>query len=307
LAINGPTFVPAAGNCNTTLVGEATAFAGPYYNGAIPASNLRDALLLGAAIELYNVQPALTSSGTVELLQFKTPLNKTYQCAGNALVPNTPRAQMANQPYYQIRSLSGPSINGQPAVRSVWVPSDPLGQSYKDFNDPFSLGGDINSSSLPNTWSMSDGFYVLVTGATASTSVLRVRISLVYQFHPLDVVSSIVSQESAGPGASTRMLQSQLLKAIPSVSFMSTDESRNLVQSIFSTPTLDIDSVFNTALGVPISARVNAASNGFSVSTGTMMQLRTSRPQIEEEKVEDNSILSVKEKRGISGSKIAKF
>lgn len=54
----GNTFNPTAGDITPTL-GEAVYFRGPYWNGGPEACNLRDGMLIGAAINVYNVQSAL--------------------------------------------------------------------------------------------------------------------------------------------------------------------------------------------------------------------------------------------------------
>lgn len=115
-----------------------------------------------------------------------------------------PRALMANQPYYQIRSLTATSQEA--LLRALWVPVDPVDQSYSNYDSPISLGGSrYTTTGVPSPYAFNDGFYILVAGARPTLTAIRVRITLVYQFHPLDVVSPIVSQEVAGPGTCTRL------------------------------------------------------------------------------------------------------
>jgi len=275
LAITGDSFVPNTGIYDPTLTGEAIGYPGPYYNGgSSTACNLRDGLLTGCSVEVFNIQPTLTNGGTLEILQYKAPLNKTFAerglSASIALVPVLARASMANLPYYQIRTLNSMMGNGKATVRAVWLPVDPTDQTYHSLTHPVSVGGsahnDVMSTSWTGDYEAEDGFYILLTGAgTAGGACLRAKVTLIYQFHPLDTVASIVSQEAAGPGAMTRALQSQLLKAVPTVSFASLEESLNMVQSAMRTRSTDIDAVFASILDVPINARLTASGNGFGV------------------------------------------
>lgn len=215
-------FNPVSGAATTY-----TSVAGPLNPVAANISALR---MIATSMRINTLPSYNTSQGMIQLSYFTDYPNDSVK----ADTPAIPQAQMASMVNYQVRNLKTFE------TREVTVPDAGVNLVFVPISGP--QGYRVQSA-------QEEGWYVLITGAAASTAVISITTSYVLEYMPTIAALPLVALNYANPGPATLSFMNNLLRACDHVQWLLTEEAENLASEIESKGATDHDTLIDMIIG----------------------------------------------------------
>jgi len=234
-------FVPSTGIYTTTITNPypAPVTGGVYQFGSplFSTQAVADAYVTGCTLDIYPEVSDLNNQGIIEVFQLKS------SSAGVGPGPFMPQTILSDQSYYQRTS-----VKGEFNRRHVWLPSNVTSSTYNEWSSNIATGtwGAITSGILNP---VTDAFYVLVTGAIPNAVVATIETITTLQYHPQQQFSSLIDQQTAGPGPRTRDLMVMLTQMFPFIENFSDKQASELCQKIMQCPSVNADAIIRCIAG----------------------------------------------------------
>jgi len=218
-AVPVPSFVLTAPEINiATGVATAatTAYAGPLNSNI---SSIQAFRLNAISLRITTLPSLNNSSGQVQVGYFTDYQNNTFVTGVNYGFPQIPQNLVSSMPNYELINMKSLDLR---QTNSIDGPSDLT---------MFEIAA--GSLGLPSN-ALSEGWYILVTGAAVSTNIVTLTVSYSYEYIPTASYLPLLNVTYADPGAATVAFISTLIKAFPSVLSLSCDSAKRLASGILS-------------------------------------------------------------------------
>lgn len=229
LVYNSSTFIPGTG-----------------YSGATPTGITGPLNTMRSSVQAYRVNacsirvvclPSLNNSqGQVQIAYFTDYPNSTFAQAP-AAGPSIPQSSMPSMTNYQLINLKTTD------VRATTVIDGPSDLTMIENSGDILAYNNIDMPDIAN-----EGWYILLTGGPASSSVLSITVSYSVEFLATVTSLPMLNVLYSEPGPATLSLISNLIKANPRVLRLQLEECRALAGTIIASESHKHDDVMNLIL-----------------------------------------------------------